>query len=582
VEARDPAAQQPAHDDGHGNDAELTELDADIETQQGTPELAGRQPEFGEGAREAESMHQSEEKHRDDPPSRERPKVQVLHGNKRNGRGNQGFHEHRRRGHHPGSRKTQGHRVRDGERRYLPEQCAQSRGCEVERQHEQYVVQTIRQNMLRTDCHVQSGGGSETARLAGRIDDGAVCRRVCPGLIECRQTCTQLGIEVALAGHAEFVSGVRAARCCSQQQHEAQARSRLGTGGGHGGNVRKLLHTGNEAASPPPQAYNAAMDLARARGLTAIVVLLLAGLPAVVQAHGGVVADEDLCIIKIGYLKAHFKIYVPQVTGLREYCEDIPVRGASIFVMEYLHDSLASTPISFRIIRNTTGKGAFARLADVEALPDLDAVTVHYAEPGLVPDVYTLAYDFERDGNYIGIVTAGGADPSRTYTAVFPFAVGAKGLGIWPWLLMVLAALQLHYFYWRRKRPLAAAALLLLLCLVPAGHPLFADAVRGVSGVFVVDWTPSIDPIGVNRMHSWDLEVRDRAGEPVDDARISIEGGMPAHDHGLATTPRITWTGEPGHYRIDGLRFHMPGTWLVVLTISADGHRDRVEIRLTV
>ncbi len=57
-------------------------------------------------------------------------------------------------------------------------------------------------------------------------------------------------------------------------------------------------------------------------------------LPGNALAHGGVVNDGDLCVINIGYLRAHFKIYVPQERQHQDYCEDIPIRGESVFVME--------------------------------------------------------------------------------------------------------------------------------------------------------------------------------------------------------------------------------------------------------
>ena len=78
------------------------------------------------------------------------------------------------------------------------------------------------------------------------------------------------------------------------------------------------------------------------------------------EAHGGVVADGDLCIIGISYLQAHFKIYQPLIDGHEEFCEDLPNATESVFVMEYMHDELARVPIEFRIIHDVTGKGRFA------------------------------------------------------------------------------------------------------------------------------------------------------------------------------------------------------------------------------
>src|SRR5689334_21915181 len=85
-------------------------------------------------------------------------------------------------------------------------------------------------------------------------------------------------------------------------------------------------------------------------------------------AHGSITAEGDLCIIRIGFYTAHFKVFQPQTSRDREYCEDLPDTGESVFVMDYVHKGLSEVPIEFRIIRDATGLGRFARLADVLAL----------------------------------------------------------------------------------------------------------------------------------------------------------------------------------------------------------------------
>ncbi len=54
-------------------------------------------------------------------------------------------------------------------------------------------------------------------------------------------------------------------------------------------------------------------------------------------------------------------------------------------------------------------------------------------------------------------------------------------------------------------------------------------------------------------------------------AVVSIDGGMPAHGHGLPTQPEVTPSGEAGHYRISGLEFNMPGQWVVACIVSEGG-----------
>ena len=174
-------------------------------------------------------------------------------------------------------------------------------------------------------------------------------------------------------------------------------------------------------------------------------------------AHGGVVADGDLCIIGISYLQAHFKIYQPLIDGHEEYCEDLPNATESVFVMEYMHDELARVPIEFRIIRDVTGKGRFANWQDVEEIDDLDAVTVFYQAPLIEPDVFTVIHDFDEDGDYIGIVKAIPESGDREYVAVFPFEVGYTGLAYWPFFIAAVLLIQFQYLLmsgrlarWRR------------------------------------------------------------------------------------------------------------------------------------
>lgn len=164
-------------------------------------------------------------------------------------------------------------------------------------------------------------------------------------------------------------------------------------------------------------------------------------------AHGGVVEESDLCVIKISYLKAHFKIYQPLTDGHKEYCEDLPNATESIFVMEYLHDELSRIPVEFRIIRDVTDKGRFARWSDIEAIDDLDSVTVLHQPASVEPDVFTAMYDFTEEGEYIGIVTATPLDSERLHIAIFPFEVGYTDFGYWPLFIAVLLLIQLQYLY---------------------------------------------------------------------------------------------------------------------------------------
>lgn len=179
-------------------------------------------------------------------------------------------------------------------------------------------------------------------------------------------------------------------------------------------------------------------------------------------AHGGVAFEDDLCVINIDFLQAHFTVFQPETRESDEFCEDIPDVSRSVFVMEYLHNLLPEMLIDFRIVRDVNEVGQYATLEDVLAIDDLEAATVYYESPRIEPGgFYTASYEFEEKGTYIGVVTADHPTEDRYYTAVFYFQVGGPDLGTLPLFLVLLIILQTGYWLsnggWaRRKQRLAA------------------------------------------------------------------------------------------------------------------------------
>ncbi len=123
---------------------------------------------------------------------------------------------------------------------------------------------------------------------------------------------------------------------------------------------------------------------------------------------------------------------------------------------------------------------------------------------------------------------------------------------------------------------LTAVALGLLLTSATADETQWTSQ----RGVFSVSYRSELQPIRINQLHAWVLRVTTAAGNPVVGATIEVNGGMPAHDHGLPTRPRVTEELGGGDYRLEGLRFHMAGEWEITLRISADGESDTVVIAL--
>lgn len=102
------------------------------------------------------------------------------------------------------------------------------------------------------------------------------------------------------------------------------------------------------------------------------------------------------------------------------------------------------------------------------------------------------------------------------------------------------------------------------------------------SGYYRISYKSELDPIVINRIHSWSFYVETAAGEPVVGATITATGGMPLHNHGLPTDPKMTADLGNGRYRFEGFRFHMNGDWELLVTIDSDGRRDTVVIPLTI
>lgn len=96
-----------------------------------------------------------------------------------------------------------------------------------------------------------------------------------------------------------------------------------------------------------------------------------------------------------------------------------------------------------------------------------------------------------------------------------------------------------------------------------------------------VSMDSELEPLAINQMHSWVITVQDTQGQPIDDARIQVDGGMPLHNHGLATSPQVTETLGQGRYLLQGMRFHMNGDWELRVQITHDGVTYRTMFNLT-
>ncbi|MBC52992.1 MAG: auxin-binding protein [Gammaproteobacteria bacterium] len=96
-----------------------------------------------------------------------------------------------------------------------------------------------------------------------------------------------------------------------------------------------------------------------------------------------------------------------------------------------------------------------------------------------------------------------------------------------------------------------------------------------------VSMVSELQPLAINQMHSWVISLHNAQGEPINDAVIQVDGGMPLHNHGLATSPQVTGRLGEGRYHLQGVRFHMNGDWELRLQIQHDSVTYRTTFNLT-
>ena len=90
----------------------------------------------------------------------------------------------------------------------------------------------------------------------------------------------------------------------------------------------------------------------------------------------------------------------------------------------------------------------------------------------------------------------------------------------------------------------------------------------------------SAEPLRPRKLQTVQVAIADASGQPIQDAQIAIEGGMPQHGHGLPTRPRMTKNMGNGVYEIEGVRFNMGGWWEFKLSVKTDSGTDLIIFNL--
>ena len=87
-------------------------------------------------------------------------------------------------------------------------------------------------------------------------------------------------------------------------------------------------------------------------------------------------------------------------------------------------------------------------------------------------------------------------------------------------------------------------------------------------------------PLRPRQMQTVRVTVRDAEGRAIDEAKISVDGGMPQHGHGLPTKPRVTRELGNGDYLVEGMKFNMGGWWVVKFHVTSAVGADSLVFNL--
>jgi len=82
-------------------------------------------------------------------------------------------------------------------------------------------------------------------------------------------------------------------------------------------------------------------------------------------------------------------------------------------------------------------------------------------------------------------------------------------------------------------------------------------------------------PLQTGKIYNLILNLSTPDDKPLDNVKIYVHGGMPQHQHGFPTSPRVKKSLGNGDYLVEGVKFSMPGDWEIRFNIKEKTKRDR-------
>ena len=118
------------------------------------------------------------------------------------------------------------------------------------------------------------------------------------------------------------------------------------------------------------------------------------------------------------------------------------------------------------------------------------------------------------------------------------------------------------------------------LAAAKAGNKAWSMQKTAKSGNITIDFACARSPF-VGDFQSCNIQLTHKGkGKFADE--IAIDGGMEAHGHGLPTVPMLSPTAKAGFYNLEGLKYSMPGAWIVGFKVNIDGVTEQIVFDFTI
>src|SRR3569623_2582497 len=121
-------------------------------------------------------------------------------------------------------------------------------------------------------------------------------------------------------------------------------------------------------------------------------------------------------------------------------------------------------------------------------------------------------------------------------------------------------------------------------CMAGAQAPKELDYSRtrtSATGLYRGRSIPDGDSIPTGKLQRWTLHLETANGTPVDVAKVTVDGGMPQHGHGLPTKPQLTRALGEGNHVVEGMKFNMGGWWVVKFRVSSTAGNASLDFNLS-